>query len=116
MFSPSIALASASATAMRICCSASLTCDVALEGGRLLADRLFLLELGERTACSRWASRVPISRCLLALATWIDLVALGVGHADFAHLLLVGHVAAGLLNRLRRGLLADGVDVARSRR
>ena len=48
----------------------------------------------------------------MALATWIDLVALGVGDADFAQLLLVGHVAAGLLNRLRRRLLADGVDVA----
>ena len=65
-----------------------------------------------RTACSRVASRVPISRSLVALATWIDLLALGLGDADLARLLLLGHVDPGLLDRLRRRLLADRLDVA----
>ena len=69
-----------------------------------------------RTACSRSASRVPISRSLCGVGHLDRLVALGLGHADLAQLLLLGHVAAGLLDRLRRGLLADGVDVAATRR
>ena len=35
------------------------------------------------------------------------------GDADLAELLLLGHVDLGLLHRLRRGLAADGLDVAR---
>ena len=41
-----------------------------------------------------------------------DLVAIGAGDANLALLHFVGHVGAGLLNRLRRRLLADRVDVA----
>ena len=66
-----------------------------------------------RTACSRVASRMPISRSLVALATWNRLLALGLGDADLAHLLLLGDVHLGLLHRLRRRLAADGLDVAR---
>ena len=47
------------------------------------------------------------------MATWIDLFALGLGHADLAQLLLLGHVDLGLLHGLRRRLAADGLDVAR---
>ncbi len=39
--------------------------------------------------------------------------AFSVGDANFAHLFVVGHVAAGLLNRLRGRLLADRLDIAR---
>ena len=58
------------------------------------------------------ASRVPISRTLWALATCTPF-AIRLGHADFAHPLVVGHVAAGLLNRLRRRFAANGLDIAR---
>ena len=78
----------------------------------MLADRLFLFQLGD--ADGLLAAR--FARADLALLGGVgdldDLVALGAGHADLALLHFVGHVGAGLLNRLRRRLLADGVDVA----
>ena len=89
---------------------------IALEARRLFADLLLLVQLGQ--ADGLLAAR-------LAGADLAQLV--GVGHLDggcFAsasatpmapELLLLGHVDAGLLHRLRRRLLADGLDVARIR-
>jgi hypothetical protein len=40
-------------------------------------------------------------------------VPFGLGDADLPELLLLGHVDVGLLNRLRGGFAADGLDEAR---
>ena len=111
MFSPSTALAFASAMAIRFCLLGLLHRDIPLERGRLLADRLLLFQLGHahRLLPARFA------RADLALLRGVgdlhDLVAIGAGDANFALLHFVGHVRAGLLNGLRRRLLADRVDV-----
>ena len=86
---------------------------LALEGRRLLADLLLLVELGQRAP----PARARLARADLAQLGGVGhldgLLALGLGHADLAQLLLLGHVDLGLLHRLRRRLAADGLDVAR---
>ena len=79
------ALALASATAMRICPLGLLDLRLLLEGRGPLADLLLLLELGDPHQAAR-ARRpcVPISWSLMALATWIGLLAVGLGDADRA--------------------------------
>ncbi len=100
MFSPSTAWALASATRIRFSCSACFTCTSRCEGGRLLADGLLLFEFGDA------------DRLLTLGFAGADLADLrGVGHLDaFSRSAsatrispssqLVGHVAAGLLDRL----------------
>ena len=112
-FSPSMAVASASATWIRICSFGVLHCDFALERRCLLADRLFLFERRDRHRLLALGFARADRLFLAGVGDLNRLIALGGGDAGFAHLLVVGHVAAGLLNGERGGLLADGVDVAR---
>ena len=90
-----------------------MTCGLLLEGGRLLADLLLLVQLGNADGLLADGLAGADLAELVGVGHLDGLLALGVGHADFAHLLVVGHVAAGLLDGLRGGLLADGLDVAR---
>ncbi len=72
-----------------------------LEGGLLLADRLFLLQLGDLYRL------ISLSR-----GDFDRLFPLGFSDADFAHLFVVGHIAASLLDRLGRRLFSNRVDIA----
>ena len=98
---------------MRMFALGVLHLGLALEAGRLLADLLLLVQLGnaDRLLAHRLAGADLAE--LVGVGHLDDLFPLGLGHADFAHLLVVGHVAAGLLDGLRGGLLADGLDIAR---
>ena len=86
---------------------------LALERGRLLADLLLLLQLGDAHGLLALGLAHADLAELVGVGDLHDALALRLGHADLAQLLLLGHVAAGLLHRLRRRLLADGLDVAR---
>ena len=112
-FSPPIACASASASLMRISRSASLTlacCSKAAVSTPIFSS---FSSSATRTARSRSAAFVPISRRLLGVGDLDRLELLGLGDADRPVFLLLGDVDLGLVDRRAGGLAADRLDVAR---
>ena len=81
-----------------------------------LADLLLLVELGHPDGLLAGRLAGADLAQLGGVGHRDGLLPLGLGHADLALLLLLGHVDLGLLHGLRRGLAADRLDVARSRR
>ena len=84
----------------------------ALERGGLLADRLLFDEFRQADRLLALGLAGADFTELRGTGNLDRLLAIGVSDANFTELFLIGHVAASLLNRLRRRLLADGVDVA----
>ena len=112
MFSPSTACGIGLGDRDTLCLLGLLDRHVALKRRRLLADRLLFLQLGNAHGLLALGLAGADFALLGGVGDLHDLVAIGAGDANFALLHFVGHVAAGLLNRLRRRLLADRVDVA----
>jgi hypothetical protein len=97
-------------------CSASLTGASRSKAAVCSPTCCSLSSSATRTACSRWRLAHADLALLLGVrrpATYA--LALRLSDADLAQLLLLGHVAARLLDRLRRRLLADRLDVAARR-
>ena len=83
-FSPAIALALASARAMRIGPLGVLDLGVALEARRLLADLLLLVQFGQAHGLLALGFAGADLAQLVGVGHLDDLVALGLGHADLA--------------------------------
>ena len=83
------------------------------ECGLLFADDLLPFQIGKLDLLVPLRLTRPDRLVAARIGDLDRLVAFGRGDARFAHAQVVRHVAASLLDGLRCGLLADGVDITR---